>query len=158
MSKIIIVGPGGSGKDVLKNRFIERGFNFGKPNTTRPMRINESDKDYNFLSQEEWDYAMELGTMIVHQTFGNDTSYGYNRLVFDTHNLFVMNPYFINQLSEKERKKCFIIYINPPEYIILQRLHDRNMKEDDSIRRFRADQHDFKNFTNYDIQIKNPYF
>ena len=47
--KIIIVGPGGSGKDFLRKKMVEKGFSYGISFTSRPPRKGEEEgKDYFF--------------------------------------------------------------------------------------------------------------
>ena len=54
MPRIILVGPGASGKDFMRKRLEERGMTYAVSYTTRPPRPGEKDgKDYFFLSQEQ---------------------------------------------------------------------------------------------------------
>ena len=51
-SKYLIVGPAGSGKDWLQQRFIEKGYTPLVQYTTRPMRPTENGTEYHFISQK----------------------------------------------------------------------------------------------------------
>ena len=54
--KLAIVGPGASGKDYLRKRFMDRNFRFGISCTTRfPRETEVEGEDYFFLSDEEFD-------------------------------------------------------------------------------------------------------
>ena len=41
--KIIIVGPGGSGKDFLRKKMVNKGFKYGVSFTSRPPREGEEE-------------------------------------------------------------------------------------------------------------------
>ena len=76
---IIFSGPSGVGKGTVREEFIndkELNLMYSISMTTRKARAGEVDKeDYFFVSQEEFDKAVENGELLEHATFvGN--SYG----------------------------------------------------------------------------------
>ena len=153
--KIIIVGPGGSGKDYLRRIMVDRGFTYGVSHTTRPPREGEEEgKDYYFRDikffEDNQDMFLEL------QTF-NGWKYGISKKEFEEKDIFILSPAGLRSISKEIREKSFVIYVNPGSEIRLERLHARN-DADDVERRYIADIRDFFNFSDYDIMITNEDF
>ena len=153
--KIIIVGPGGSGKDYLRNKMVERGFSYGISHTSRPPREGEEPpndyyfKDLKFFDDNE-DMFLEL------QTF-NGWKYGISKKEFEEKDLFILSPAGLRSISEEIRKESFVIYVNPKSEVRLERLSARN-DADNVERRYIADVRDFFEFSDYDIMITNEDF
>ncbi len=153
--KIIIVGPGGSGKDFLRKKMVERGFEYGVSFTSRPPRAGEKEgidyyyRDLNFFELQK-DIFLEL------QEF-NGWKYGISKGEFSIKNLFILSPAGLRSLPEDLRKDSFVIYLNPPEDIRVRRLSSRN-DADNVERRLIADKKDFFEFSDYDIMITNEDF
>jgi len=153
--KIIIVGPGGSGKDFLRKKMVERGFDYGVSFTSRPPREGEKEgidyyyRDINFFESNR-DIFLEL------QEF-NDWKYGISKGEFSIKNLFILSPAGIKSLPKSFRADSFVIYLNPAEDTRVKRLQERN-DADDVERRLIADQKDFFEFSDYDIMITNEDF
>jgi guanylate kinase len=153
--KIIIVGPGGSGKDFLRKKMVERGFVYGVSFTSRPPREGEKEgidyyyRDINFFEVNE-DIFLEL------QEF-NEWKYGISKGEFSIKNLFILSPAGLKSLPKTFRDESFVIYLNPPEDTRVKRLQERN-DADDVERRLIADQKDFFEFSDYDIMITNEDF
>lgn len=153
--KIIIVGPGGSGKDYLRRIMVDRGFTYGVSHTSRPPRGGEEEgKDYYFRDikffEDNQDMFLEL------QTF-NGWKYGISKKEFEEKDIFILSPAGLRSISKEIREKSFVIYVNPGSEIRLERLHARN-DADDVERRYIADIRDFFNFSDYDIMITNEDF
>ena len=153
--KIIIVGPGGSGKDYLRRIMVGRGFTYGVSHTSRPPREGEEEgKDYYFRDikffEDNQDMFLEL------QTF-NGWKYGISKKEFEEKDIFILSPAGLRSISKEIREKSFVIYVNPGSEIRLERLHARN-DADDVERRYIADIRDFFNFSDYDIMITNEDF
>jgi len=153
--KIIIVGPGGSGKDFLRKKMVERGFDYGVSFTSRPPREGEKEgidyyyRDINFFESNK-DIFLEL------QEF-NDWKYGNSKGEFSIKNLFILSPAGLKILPKSFRADSFVIYLNPAEDTRVKRLKERN-DVDDVERRLIADQKDFFEFSDYDIMITNEDF
>jgi guanylate kinase len=153
--KIIIVGPGGSGKDFLRKKMVERGVDYGVSFTSRPPREGEKEgidyyyRDINFFEANE-DIFLEL------QEF-NEWKYGISKGEFSIKNLFILSPAGLKSLPKNFRDDSFVIYLNPPEDTRVKRLEERN-DADDVERRLIADRKDFFQFSDYDIMITNEDF
>lgn len=153
--KIVIVGRGGSGKDFLRKKFEERGFKYCVSYTSRPIREGETDgKDYIFTTAQ---YFNTIYSLFYEIDEFNDWKYGTLKCDFIESNLFIMTPRGVNNIKFEDRKKCFVIFIDPPVEIIKERLTQRK-DADSADRRIEADNKDFFEFSNYDIRITNHDF
>lgn len=153
--KIIIVGPGGSGKDFLRKKMEEKGFMYGILFTSRPKRKEEVEGLDYFFRDEEF-FKLNSDIFLDIQIF-NGWYYGISKGEFYKKNLFVFTPSGIKSLTNDLRKSSFIIYLNPPEEFRIKRLKERN-DADSFKRRLDADKKDFFGFSDYDIMIKNEDF
>ena len=154
-SKIILVARGASGKDYLRKKFQNRGFKFGVAYTTRPKRSDEKEGvDYHFVDKEYFKNK-------VHEFYEidefNGWTYGRKIKDFENDDLFLMTPRGVKNIRLQDRKKCFIIFLDIPRDILLDRLVKR-ADADSAIRRMLADDIDFSDFKDYDLRITNPDF
>lgn len=158
MSRTILVGKAASGKDYLRKRFENRGFRYAVSYTTRPPRPGEVDgKDYIFISEEKFTEMIEKDEWYEWVSF-NGWKYGTSKKQFENDDLFIMTPSGIAHISDDERRKSFIIYLDVDQERRKKRLEQRIMPGDSVERRIIADEEDFKDFTNYDIRITNDDF
>ena len=153
--KIIIVGPGGSGKDYLRKKMVNRGFEYGVSFTSRPPRNGEEEGvDYYYRDEDFFELNNDL--FLELQEF-NGWKYGISKGEFSIKNLFILSPAGLRSLPRDFRNDSFVIYLNPPENIRIKRLRERN--DADSVeRRLIADRKDFFEFSDYDIVITNENF
>jgi guanylate kinase len=153
--KIIIVGPGGSGKDFLRKKMVNRGFEYGVSFTSRPPREGE-EEGVDYYYRDENFFISNTDIFLELQEF-NGWKYGISKEEFLAKNLFILSPAGLRSLPEDFRKDSFVIYLNPSEDIRLKRLQERN--DADSVeRRLIADRKDFFDFSDYDIMITNENF
>ena len=153
--KIIIVGPGGSGKDFLRKKMVSRGFEYGVSFTSRPPREGEMEGvDYYYRDEDFFESNSDI--FLELQEF-NGWKYGISKGEFWTKNLFILSPAGLRSLPENFRKESFVIYLNPPEEIRKERLKKRN-DADNVERRLIADKKDFFEFSDYDIIITKEDF
>jgi len=154
-AKIIIVGPGGSGKDFLRKKMVERGFEYGVSFTSRPPRDGELEGvDYYYRDENFFNFNSDI--FLELQEF-NGWKYGISKDEFSVKNLFILSPAGIKSLPKSFREESFVIYLNPSAGIRRKRLEGRN--DADSVgRRFLADGRDFSGFFDYDIMITNEDF
>lgn len=158
MSRIILVGKAASGKDYLRKRLESRGFKYAVSYTTRPPRPGEVEgKDYIFISEEKFQEMIDKDEWYEWVSF-NGWKYGTSRDQFEEDDLFIMTPSGIAHISEDERKKSFIIYLDVDQEERRVRLSQRIMPGDSVDRRIEADELDFRNFDNYDVRITNGDF
>lgn len=155
--KIIIIGPGGSGKDYFGNFLKELGLTQANVHTTRPRR-NCCDEGYIYITEEPLTYQYVCRFDVK----GRDWSYFYSKYEVLNKNFMIIPP-------SKFKEICYFltindikftsIYFNIPESIRKLRLCKRN--DGDYERRIETDQNDFKNFLIYnkiDIVVTDPHF
>ncbi len=155
--KIVICGGGGSGKDFLKKKMIERGFVPSVSYTSRPPRDGEIDgQDYFFVSNRIFDKMIGKDEFHEYEIF-NRWCYGTLKDDFRLCNLFIMTPPAIEKLTPELRKELFVIYLDIPVSVRRERLSKRN-DTDDVQRRLQADLEMFSKFTDFDLRITNENF
>lgn len=153
--KIIIVGPGGSGKDFLRKKMVGKGFEYGVSFTSRPPREGESEGiDYYYRDEDFFENNSDI--FLELQEF-NGWKYGISKGEFSVKNLFILSPAGLKSLPKNFRDDSFVIYLNPSEETRVKRLMERN-DADNVERRLIADRKDFLNFSDYDIMITNEDF
>ena len=158
MPRIILVGPGASGKDFMRKRLEERGMTYAVSYTTRPPRPGEENgKDYFFLSQEECQ-AMKDEDEFYEVIDFNGWSYGTTLKQFYRDDVFIMTPSGLSHLSKEDRAKSFVIFFDIDEEIRRQRLGERVMPGHTVDARLQADRELFAGFSDYDLKITNPNF
>lgn len=159
MNKIILVGKAASGKDHMRKVMEGRGFIYGISYTTRPPREGEIDgRDYYFMSKKDFEERIENNFWYEWVEF-NGWYYGTSYQQFKEQcNLFIMTPKGISHINPIDRKECTIIYLDMPIEVRRKRLEEREMPGDSLDRRIEADERDFANFTDFDIQINNHNF
>lgn len=156
--RIILVGKAASGKDNLRRRFESKGFKYAVSYTTRPPREGEVDGvDYIFLSPEKAQEMIDNGNFYEYVEF-NGWIYGTTKSQFWGDDLFIMTPKGISHITEEDRKKSFIIYLDIPVDVRTERLKNRDMPGDSLERRILADEMDFMGFSDYDLRITNSDF
>ena len=154
-NKIIIVGPGGSGKNYLAEKFEKKGYKRCVTTTSRPPRPNETHGvDYYFEDREFFETHKHLFYEI--DEF-NGWLYGTLDEDFSEADLVLMTPRGVKNLQPVDRNAAVVIYLNPPKEIIEQRLRARR-DADSAERRMKTDTEDFADFTDFDVEIKNPDF
>lgn len=158
MPRIILVGPGASGKDFMRKRLEERGMTYAVSYTTRPPRPGEEDgKDYFFLSQAQCQ-AMQDEDEFYEVIDFNGWSYGTTLKQFYRDDVFIMTPSGLSHLSKEDRAKSFVIFFDIDEEIRRQRLGERVMPGHTVEARLQADRDLFAGFSDYDLKITNPNF
>lgn len=156
--RIILVGPGGSGKDYMRKLLESRGFRYAVSYTTRPPRPGEvNGQDYFFITQEDCE-RMKRHDEFYEAIEFNGWTYGTSREQFDEDDVFIMTPSGVAHINEDDRKNSFIIYFDIDEEVRRERLANRQMPGDTLERRLIADRDLFMGFSDYDMKITNPYF
>jgi guanylate kinase len=156
--KLILVGKAAAGKDYLKQRLQQKGFNIGVSHTTRKPRINEVDGvDYHFVSTDQFSKMIAQGKFIEFMEF-NGWFYGQTENDFDNADVMIMSKDGLDMLPEQYRSRCAVIYLDVDRAIRTERLNQRSDANDTIERRMNTDEEQFKDFTDFDIRIKNADF
>lgn len=160
--KFVILGKSGSGKDFLLKGLIKLGERYSPKITTRPMRKGEVNGiDYLFTDNQQFHNLLEKNEIKVYQKFiinGVDWLYGITKENFDSNNVFIMTPTELGQLSEEDRKKCFVTYLDIDRETRKTRIENRFDNNDSVQRRLDSDDMDFENFKDYDLKLTDPEF
>jgi guanylate kinase len=150
--KYIITGMPCSGKTTLAGIMGKKGLYVAKGYTTRPPR-DEHDKEYFFQSREDFD----IKNTIYHEY--NGWLYGFSTVSLWIDNIFVAGPELALKLQAFfKRENCLLIWLDPPEWTIKQRLKQRVMPGDTASARFRRDAKVFKKFEKFnahDLRIQS---
>jgi guanylate kinase len=160
--KLIILGHSGSGKDHLRKELVKMGLKYSPKFTTRPVRINEiQGQDYDFIDYNLYVELFENKKIKTSQSFvinGVNWYYGITKENWDDNQIFIMTTEELKQLTDDERKGCFVVFLKIDKEIRLQRLLERQDNNDSVTRRIEADDKDFENFNNYDLCVTDHEF
>lgn len=155
--RIIIVGKAGSGKDYLKQLLINKGFIPDISFTTRPIRKGEvPDITYHYMEKGDFEQSIKDDFFYQYDYF-NGWYYGTGKESWYGSNIFIMTPSGIAKLSKENIDSSFIIFLDIDESIRRERLALRS-DADTVERRIVADEKDFKDYTIYDICIRDSSF
>ena len=140
---IIIIGPSASGKSTIEKELVKVGLPNIISYTSRPIRYGEvQDKDYHFISEEEFLSRFESGFFAEH-TIYNGWHYGIAVEDCDENAIAVVERVGYSQLKRKFGNKVFSIYIDCPERIRLIRMINRGDNLMECFRRIFSDQGNF---------------
>lgn len=158
-SRIILVGPGAGGKDFLKKKFSDRGFKLDVSYTTRSPRQGEQHGvDYQFINESEFTLRISQDGFYEHVKYGG-SRYGTGKYEWDNCDVFIMETDGIAEIKPEDRKNCFIIYLDPPEHVRIQRMRIARKWDYDKIReRLDQDKEKFAGFKDFDMKIIDPEF
>lgn len=160
--KICIIGGSGSGKNFLLNGLIAKGERYQPKLTTRPIRQGELNGiDYHYIDNPTFSLLHDNDHIKTYQKFDINNQiwfYAITKENFINNNLFIMTPHELSFLSEKERKGCFVVYLDINEEIRRKRISGRNDNNDSIDRRLLADRIDFIEFKDYDMKVSDPDF
>jgi guanylate kinase len=159
--RIILCGPGASGKDYFRDWLVGRGVPSGISTTTRDPRPGETDGvTYHFTDKETFMSKAASGEMIEWCEFSG-WLYGTAAEDFNEKRLFIMTPSGMAQIDNAALEESIIVYFNAPRDIRLERLEKRFQKHpsgDTPEGRLDTDDRNFSGFQRYDIEITDPYY
>lgn len=149
---IVLVGKTASGKTLIANEMMKRGYKKIVTTTTRPMRKKEFDGiDYDFISEDDFiekaknHYFLEFTS---YKTTNGTWYYGTPLESVENakdKSIVVLNPYGCKEiLSLLPDKNITIFYIYANNNTMKKRLLKRGDTKDEIERRIKADNEDFK--------------
>jgi guanylate kinase len=100
---------------------------------------------------------LENGAFIEYMKF-NGWYYGQTEEDFNGADVMIMSKDGLDILPEQYRKQCAVIYLDIDRLTRIERLNDRDDKNDSIQRRMDTDDEQFENFTDFEIRIKNADF
>lgn len=159
---IALIGEAGSGKDTLMKNFLQR-FDTSLheiiSHTSRPPRDNEENGiNYYFKTKEEFLKLIKEEKMLEYTEFNNwYYGTGIEALEKDKVNIGVFNPEGIRKLLKNSDidLKVFRIICPAEERLKRQLYREKSPNVDEIIRRYLADEKDFKNLDFDYISLEN---
>ena len=153
---VALIGKAGAGKDtILKDvvKAYELPMNIVVSYTTRPMREGETEgKEYHFISEEDFKQMINNNQMLEYVQFNNWWyGTGIKCLADNKINIGIFNPSGIRSLINFPEIDLRIYYIHASDKQRFLRQLNREEYPDvkEIIRRYSADEEDFKNI-NFD--------
>lgn len=156
----VIVGKSGSGKSTLAESVCKRlSISNVVMTTTRPKRINEVDGlDYHFINNEEFKAICNMDGFIQYTSF-RDWYYGVEKKALDNCSseniVMVLSPsglISLNHSISKDEYRVIPVYIVCSDRTRLRRGLDRDSDVKELVRRFNADNDDFKGVLEYVLE------
>lgn len=154
--RIILVAKAGGGKDFFRD-FLSKVEPIDVSYTTRPPRKGEvRGYTYNYINQDDF-VEMQANDAFLESVEFNGWKYGTSRFNWNTKKVFIMTPSGLKNIPIEDKHSCVVVYFDIPIEVRRGRLNKRS--DSDSVeRRIKADEEDFKNFTQYNIRVTNPNF
>ena len=158
--KVIILGKSGSGKDFLMRKLTGKGLKPCLKWTTRPQRkFEKNGVTYNFVDDSEFLQSINENKFLTYQEFevtpdDSDAEkwyYGVTTNEFESSQVMIMTPGEFKDITEEQRKGCFVVYLDIDRKIRESRLLTREDKNDSIKRRLDSDEIDFSGFTDCDF-------
>ena len=152
---LVLIGKTSSGKTLIKEKLIEKGFTGITTFTSRPKRKGEKqDITYHYISEEEFKQKIEDGFFAEWKSY--DTEFGkwyYGSSLEDLENaddksVIILTPDGYRDVVNKLSKKPIAIYIYANNATIKNRLLKRGDDKNEAQRRLEYDNEDFKGIEN----------
>lgn len=157
----VIVGKSASGKSTFAKKLQEHGIERIRTYTTRPRRPGEDEKEYKFVTEEQFGLLDEMEFFL--ETVDYDANFGFCRYGsalkdYQTkkNKCIILTPKGIEKLRKHPEIKKTIIYLDYDRYTRLDRAIKRGDDRIEMIRRFDADDRDFEEFDkshNWDFHV-----
>ena len=155
ISILILIGKTSSGKTLIKEKLIEKGFTGITTFTSRPKRKGEKqDITYHFISEEEFKRKIEEGFFAEHKTYNTEFGKWYYGTALedlekaDDKSVIILTPDGYRDIVEKLSNRPTAIYIYANNATIKKRLLKRGDDKNEAQRRLEHDNEDFKGIEN----------
>ena len=152
---IVLIGKTASGKTLIREELIRRGYSGIITYTNRPIRKGEKQNvTYHFISEEEFKQKIDDNFFAEYKTY--DTVFGkwyYGSALEDLENapeksVIILTPDGYRDVVDRLSKKPTSIYIYANNSTIKKRFKKRGDDEKEAQRRFDEDNIDFKGVEN----------
>ena len=152
---LVLIGKTSSGKTLIKEKLIEKGFTGITTFTSRPKRKGEKqDITYHYISEEEFKQKIDDGFFAEWKSY--DTEFGkwyYGTSLEDLENaddksVIILTPDGYRDVVKKLSNRPTAIYIYANNATIKKRLLKRGDDKNEAQRRLEHDNEDFKGIEN----------
>lgn len=152
---IVLIGKTASGKTLIREELIKKGYSGIITYTTRPIRkCEKQDVTYHFISEDEFKQKIDNKFFAVYKAY--DTVFGkwyYGSALEDLKNaseksIIILTPDEYRDVVGKLSKKPTSIYIYANNSTIKKRLKKRGDNKEEAQRRIEHDNEDFKDVEN----------
>lgn len=156
MSLIVLCGKTASGKTAVRNELKKKGYQPILTYTTRPKRKGETNKDYNFISEEKFKNGIAGDKFAEYKSYtvatGETWYYGCTKesLSGQKDGVIILTPQGYRDVKDQLPKNHVCIYLYANRSTILDRLKMRGDNNSEIVRRMSADDIDFQGFQNED--------
>ena len=162
---IVLVGRMCSGKSSVAKQLSAMGYPQFPQMTTRPPRLGEiNGQDYIFVDDETFEQQKKLGLLAEFCSFQaaiSDKPWWYGSHTVDyiqnRNSCVVLNNYSVSQLIlNGYRKNIFIVWLDPPEDILMNRALQRGDCALEIARRSAVERQEYRSFEEnymYDLRI-----
>lgn len=171
---LILTGKTASGKDTVMLKLLSRFPNFKRiiTTTSRAPRDGEiNDKDYHFISKSEFQEKLQKGNFIewveyAGNFYGTEKEQILNNL--DQSLIWRIDPSRAGQIRQFIKdsfdentasellKKVLVIYLTVDDEVVLKRLSERNLSQEEISRRMAEDAQFWLSYKdNYDFVVEN---
>jgi guanylate kinase len=141
---VVFTAPSGAGKTTIVKHLLKKypeQLSFSISATTRPKRENEvKQKDYYFLSPEEFKQKAADGEFIEYEEVYEDRYYGTLKSEIDRIKaqgkkvVFDIEVNGAQNIKDKYGDRCLVIFVKPPSFrILIQRLTKRGTETPKSL-------------------------
>jgi guanylate kinase len=157
--KLIILGGTGSGKNYIFGKLVEIGLIGCIKTTTQPKRINEVHSfKYNYVTDCIFKDKINNGELLCYHIVESNTEvyyYGITNEEFERAQVFIISPNEFKFIDKETRKNCFVVYLDIDREIREGRIKN---KIESTIKILDAEEEDFKDFSDYDLKVKDSDF
>lgn len=152
---LILIGRTASGKTLIKDKLVEKGFVGITTYTSRPMRKGETqDITYHYVSEEEFKQKIRDGFFAEWKSYDTAEGIRYYGTALedlekaDDKSVIILTPEGFRDVKDRLGDGVSSIYIYANNSTIKKRLKSRGDNKEEAERRFEKDTIDFKGVEN----------
>ncbi|MBI2334871.1 hypothetical protein HYU96_03640 [Candidatus Daviesbacteria bacterium] len=155
---IVLTGKTASGKDTIMSKLLAKYPQMKRVVTTtsRSPRENEQNGvDYHFISEEDFRKKIDNGDFLEYVEYGGNL-YGTEKKGLENTGdlIWRIDPSRAGKI--KDTLPAVVIYVTTSDDVVLQRLKDRNLTDEEIQKRMDEDQKFWEQYKNsYDFVVEN---
>ncbi len=157
---ICLVGPSGSMKNEIAHEMTKASEEFVKPltSTTRPRNANEPEDAYRFIDEEQFIREKDAGEYLettVYSKYHFGTSVNQVAPILNCGNYAVIPIDICGALTIRNsfRGRTLLVFVNREKNEVVKNIIQRDLNDDDKVRRIMSLDFEYKNNEICDIEI-----